>query len=540
MNKMVDNILAQFDYNKSKRVNWESYWSEIADYFLPTFSGDWSLGSTINEMNVGERKGGKRYNSQPILALSRFVGIADGLLTPVDKKWHTLKPRNPELLEDKAVKDWFYNVNQLLFDYRYNPGSNFAEQNNMRWEQMGAFGTGLLFIDSDKKNTIRYKCINLKTVTLGQNHQGIVDRVDRVLHLSLLDIVDSFGKAHIPEMLLQTLDNVESANKKHKVLHTVMPSPDKNKDKNKDEYASYYILIEDKVLLSQGKFNTFPYSVSRYNTAPDEVFGRGLAMQCLDDVINLNGFSEDVSLAIEKAVKPTILTKDDSMADNGIIDMAPNNVINGGLDFNGNPTLKPFSDGARVDLGAAQIDKLEARVNETFLITLFQIMVDTPRMTATEALIRAQEKSMLLTPLLVRQQNQSLSPLVERELSILKDAGLLPDFPIGVDSTYDIAFESPVNKMQDSEELVNLNKVIQTLLPLVQNDPDAFNVIDMAKLTKMALTAANIPSVVLKSDEQVAKEAEAKAQQQQEQGAQEAALNASQIIKNTGMDGTDV
>jgi hypothetical protein len=40
------------------------------------------------------------------------------------------------------------------------------------------------------------------------------------------------------------------------------------------------------------------------------------------------------------------------------------------LDFNGNPTLKPFSDGARVDLGAAQIDKLEARVNETFLITI--------------------------------------------------------------------------------------------------------------------------------------------------------------------------
>jgi hypothetical protein len=70
-----------------------------------------------------------------------------------------------------------------------------------------------------------------------------------------------------------------------------MPSPDKNKnknkDKNKDEYASYYILIEDKVLLSQGKFNTFPYSVSRYNTAPDEVFGRGLAMQCLDHLSQL-------------------------------------------------------------------------------------------------------------------------------------------------------------------------------------------------------------------------------------------------------------
>jgi hypothetical protein len=62
----------------------------------------------------------------------------------------------------------------------------------------------------------------------------------------------------------------------------------------------------------------------------------------------------------------------------------------------------------------------------------------------------------------------------------------------------------------------------------------------MNKLTKMALDAANIPSIVLKSDEQVAKESEAKAQQQQQQGAQEAALNVSQIIKNTGMDGTNV
>jgi hypothetical protein len=156
-------------------------------------------------------------------------------------------------------------------------------------------------------------------------------------------------------------------------------------------------------------------------------------------------------------------------------------------------------------------------------------------MTATEALIRAQEKSMLLTPLLVRQQNQSLSPLVVRELSILKKAGVLPDFPSGVDEVYDIAFESPVNKMQDSEALVNLNKVIQTVLPLVQNNPDAFNIIDMNKLMKMTLESGNIPSVILKSDEQMAKEAEARAQQQQAQGMQEAALNMSEVIKNTGI-----
>jgi hypothetical protein len=64
----------------------------------------------------------------------------------------------------------------------------------MRFEQMGAFGTGLLFIDYDVKETIRYKCIHLKDVVLGQNHQGIVNRVDRVIHMTVLDIIAAFGE----------------------------------------------------------------------------------------------------------------------------------------------------------------------------------------------------------------------------------------------------------------------------------------------------------------------------------------------------------
>jgi hypothetical protein len=37
------------------------------------------------------------------------------------------------------------------------------------------------------------------------------------------------------------MDDLKKENEKMAVLHTVMPSP----DKNKDEYASYYILIEE-------------------------------------------------------------------------------------------------------------------------------------------------------------------------------------------------------------------------------------------------------------------------------------------------------
>jgi hypothetical protein len=50
----------------------------------------------------------------PVIALSRFIGVVEGLLTPIDKKWHSLKPKDPTLLENKDVQDWFYTVNELL------------------------------------------------------------------------------------------------------------------------------------------------------------------------------------------------------------------------------------------------------------------------------------------------------------------------------------------------------------------------------------------------------------------------------------------
>jgi hypothetical protein len=61
------------------------------------------------------------FNSTPVIALSRFIGVVEGLLTPIDKKWHSLKPKDPTLTDNKDVQDWFYTVNELLFKYRYNP-----------------------------------------------------------------------------------------------------------------------------------------------------------------------------------------------------------------------------------------------------------------------------------------------------------------------------------------------------------------------------------------------------------------------------------
>jgi hypothetical protein len=63
-------------------------------------------------------------------------------------------------------------------------------------------------------------------------------------------------------------------------------------------------------MMSEGEYSTFPYSISRYSTSPEEVFGRGPAMQALADVKRLNKISESVLKAVDKILDPTLLAKD--------------------------------------------------------------------------------------------------------------------------------------------------------------------------------------------------------------------------------------
>jgi hypothetical protein len=239
--------------------------------------------------------------------------------------------------------------------------------------------------------------------------------------------------------------------------------------------------------------------------------------------------------AVDRLLDPVILAQGDYLTAGGLeIDMRPNSVIMGGIDQNGNPTVRPFSDGSQVDIALEDIDRLEKSINDAFLITLFQIMVDNPRMTATEALIRVQEKSMLLTPIVAKQQSEALSPLIERELSILMDNNLIdePPFDLGDNGLYDIMYESPLNKMQESEALVGLNKVITTLAPLAQIDPTFFNRIDSPKALELAMEAAGLPAEILKDkdvyDEEVA-EMKAKEDEMLEQ---QKAINLGKVVSD--------
>jgi hypothetical protein len=69
--------------------------------------------------------------------------------------------------------------------------------------------------------------------------------------------------------------------------------------------------------------------------------------------------------------------------------------------------------------------------------------------------------------------------------------------PEEVDSVYDVVFESPLNKMKDSDVLTGLVQVIHPLLPMAADNPGLFDKINMDKAVEMALESVGVPSVIL-------------------------------------------
>ena len=131
-----------------------------------------------------------------------------------------------------------------------------------------------------------------------------------------------------------------------------------------------------------------------------------------------------------QASDPALLLKDDSSIDSA--DLRPGHTVVGGLDASGNPTIQPFISGANFEVSLEFIEQEGLTIDQAFMLDVFFMSQDLEgrdRVTATEILARDRERVRIMTPLSGRDETESLGPMIERELDILTDFGLLPPMP---------------------------------------------------------------------------------------------------------------
>ena len=157
-------------------------------------------------------------------------------------------------------------------------------------------------------------------------------------------------------------------------------------------------------------------------------------------------------------------------------------------------------------------------INDAFLITLFQILVETPAMTATEVLERSREKGALLSPTMGRSQTEYLGPMIERELDVLSQQGLLPEMPqvlLESMAEYEAVYDSPLSRAQRAEEATGLMRLVDWTTQSIQitGDPSALDWIDWDSAMPDLADISAVPNRWMRGGEAVMAIREQRAQQ---------------------------
>lgn len=517
---LVTQTIALWDNLYTYRVNYHLQWEEIAALIWPECRNTFEKGS----YNYPGMKF-TQYQLDPtgMLALDRFTGIMQHLLTPADIQWHKLGTTDPYLDKQPRVAAWFERVTNILFAYRNAQTANFQGQCVGGYRNLGAFGTHALFIDElddpiYRRRGIRYRSIPMGELYIYEDHQGNVAGVVRYFRWTALQCRKAFG--FVPPALRAALEKGQQD--QFEFIHHVGLRDDFKAFERGPKgmpWRSDWISITGQWLMKSGGYPTFPYAVGRYSQAPREIYGRSPAMACLPALKTLNAEKGMFLRTGARIANPVLLINDDGLIDT--IDLEPGAINAGGVGPQGEELVKTLPAG-NMPITETMMGVEAQSIKDAFLVSLFDILAqDRVEMTATEVLARAQEKGALLSPMIGR-QSEFLGPLIDRELQILHSLKVLPPMPPELreaNGEYQVEYTSPLNSYMRSGQAAGFMRTIESMIPIVQatGDSSLFDIFALDRAFTDVADIQSIPNSYMATERERAMKAQQRAQAQKAQ-----------------------
>lgn len=504
-------LIKHYSYLWDQQSNFRMLWESIAQYVMPAwdnFVGYWTEG-TIRTTRL--------FDSTAVSANERFAAAMEQMLVPRTQMWHDIVPGDENLQDDAEVQGYCSMVRKILFAARYRPGANYASQVDECFMSLGAFGNNALLVDEQLGKSFIYRAIPLNEIVWALAASGMVDTVFRKFRWTAKQCFERWGEKVSPK-IKRALENTPYA--EFEILHCVRPNQERTSGAigyKGMAFESWYLVLGERHMLERGGYRTFPYAIGRYRMAPREHYGRSPAAVAYPAIRTLNEQKKTVLRAGQKAVDPPLLLSEEGALTN--FNLRAGALNYGTLSGDGTPLVQPLkiTDAGGFQIGKELMDMEAQAINDAFLVSLFQILVQNPTMTATEALIRAQEKGMLIAPAMGRQQSEFLGPQIVREIDILHHAGLLPPPPeqlLESGKGLKIEYTSPLSKLMRAEEAQTIMTSVQGLSQMAAIKPQILDLIDWDETGKDFLESSGFPGKLLLDPERVAQVRQQNQQQQ--------------------------
>jgi len=550
--EVCNDIAVRMDQLANDRTQWESAWTDVADYCLPDaarFTPGSSSGSPaydqLTRSPTSIERGRKRYDDTAVRSIDQLASYMESLVTPQSAKWHGVEITDPLAPEETdEEKEYFETYRDYLFSVRYNTRSGFIGAHQKALRSTIALGTGIVFIEEGMGLNAHitpalYRFMDLSECYLAVDAQGEPDTLYRKFTMTARQMVQRFGEDKVHDTVKRANDKPGNKEKLFTIIHAVQPRADAGSygsTNRKAPYSSCYIDRDNMKLIGESGFYEFPFAIYYWGpVSPGMPYAQSPVMYALSDIKGLNAIRKTSLKGLQGYMDPP-----HAIAHDGIMNrpnLNPGKMNYRAIDSNGRLQIQPIQSGARPDFIQEIIGAERDNVKDSLYIRLFQILIQNPNQTATEAMIRANEKGELLGPAGGKIQ-QAMSREVERLAGILERKGALrPGSPLEPPDSlrgknFGPRFTSPLDRLRRSAEGLGIQRVLQTALPLMQVDPGVADNFDMDEIVREVGQIEGAPQKIYKTkDERDAARAQ-RAQQQAVAQSLEMAKTGGEAAKN--------
>jgi hypothetical protein len=246
-------------------------------------------------------------------------------------------------------------------------------------------------------------------------------------------------------------------------------------------------------------------------------------MNALPDAKTVNKMKEISLDASQMAIRPPVQLPDDGF-------ILPLKFKPGGSNFyrsGTNDRIEPVFKGSdmRVDLSDKELADHRQRIRNAFYIDQLQLQ-EGPQKTATEVNAIVEQQMRLLGPMLGRQQSELLQTLISRLFGVSYRRNLLKPLPAKLAKMRNLSvkYTSVIARAQRINEGMNINRALDAMVPFINLDPNAKDIIDAENGVKGVARIYGLPTTMIrgKKDIETIRKARAQAQQEMIQQQQEA------------------
>lgn len=371
---------------------------------------------------------------------------------------------------------------------------------------------------------------------LSADPYGSVDTMYRKFRMTAKQMVQQWGL----DKVSQAVKTAYESDPFHRfdVIHAIEPRWERDETKrdklNKPFKSIYFEDGQDKAILSESGFDSFPVMCPRWMTCGSSVYGRGPGARALSASKSLQRLQARLATLVDYQSNPprsypaSYKGKLNEFRPGGLIPVNANEqaALRVAWEASGDPAALQML-----------IEARKQEIQRYFFVNVFQMIAASAgdQRTATEVQALEQEKVLLLGPVLERLHSELLDPLVSTAFNFMVEQDQLPDPPEElIGKELNVEYISVLAKQQKNASMQGIVNTVTQIGAIAQLNPSALDKLDTDAVIDELADMNGIPPSLIVAGNRLALIRQNRQAQQQAMLQQQQIQNAASIMKDVG------